>query len=46
MKALSSVIYSAAGNGASGRRNISQLMKLIIIVLDAGIVRSMYRPPP
>ena len=33
MKALSSVIYSAAGNGASGRRNISQLMKLIIIVL-------------
>ncbi len=42
MKALSSVIYSAAGNGASGRRNISQLMKLIIIVLFFILVSSWF----
>ena len=33
MKTLSSIIYSATGTGVSSRRNISQLMKLIIIVM-------------
>ena len=33
MKSLSSIIYSVTGSETSSRRNISQLMKLIIIVL-------------
>ncbi|MEE2614196.1 MAG: NAD-binding protein [Verrucomicrobiota bacterium] len=33
MKSLSSIIYSVTGSETSSRRNISQLMKLIIIVM-------------
>ena len=40
MKALSSIIYSVTGSGTSSRRNISQLMKLIIIVMVFVLVSS------
>ena len=40
MKALSSIIYSVTGSETSSRRNISQLMKLIIIVMVFVLVSS------
>ena len=40
MKALSSIIYSVTGSETSSRRNISQLMKLIIIVMVFVLISS------
>ena len=40
MKALSSIIYSVTGSETSSRRNISQLMKLIIFVMVFVLVSS------
>ena len=40
MKSLSSIIYSVTGSETSSRRNISQLMKLIIIVMVFVLVSS------
>ena len=40
MKSLSSIIYSVTGSETSSRRNISQLMKLIIIVMVFVLISS------
>ena len=40
MKSISSIIYSVTGSETSGSRNISQLMKLIIIVMVFVLVSS------